>query len=79
MTRKGKGGGLRLSCDPGKTNLYEVIEYIEGAPYLSHCLLHRKSCAFSRNCGLRKCLGKMKEQIKETLSAVTIQDLAVSA
>lgn len=78
-TKKGKGGGIKLSRDPKTIDLYRVIELIEGPLHLSHCILHRKSCAFSRNCGLRRTLALAEQSLKKTLASRTIFDLAAGA
>ncbi|MBI5699885.1 Rrf2 family transcriptional regulator [Candidatus Saganbacteria bacterium] len=78
-TKKGKGGGIELACEPKTINLFDVIESVEGPLQLSHCILHRKSCAFSRNCGLRRTLALAEQTLKKTLASRTIYDLAAGA
>jgi Rrf2 family nitric oxide-sensitive transcriptional repressor len=78
ITRKGKGGGLKLAADPKKIDLAEVIEAIEGPIVLSDCLFHRKSCRFSKNCKFRKCLSGVRSKIYQLFSNTTIFDLVTS-
>ncbi|MFC1540630.1 RrF2 family transcriptional regulator [Candidatus Margulisiibacteriota bacterium] len=76
ITRKGKGGGLRLAVDPKQINLAEVIEAIEGPLVISECIFHRETCCFSGECKVRKCLSRIRYQLQETLMNTTIHDLA---
>jgi Rrf2 family nitric oxide-sensitive transcriptional repressor len=75
ITRKGKGGGIRLSADPRKINVAETIEAVEGPIVISDCLLHRACCRFSAKCRARKCLGALRARMLEVLAATTIHDL----
>ncbi|MBU0672508.1 MAG: Rrf2 family transcriptional regulator [Candidatus Margulisbacteria bacterium] len=77
ITRKGKGGGLRLAVDPKKINLAQVIEAIEGPIMINKCLFHSQSCRFSRKCKVRKCLGGVQGKIQEMLASTTIFDMAL--
>ena len=76
VTKKGKGGGIKLSKPASKINLAEVYEAIEGPLCLSDCLFHRKSCRFSKKCKVRKCLGKIQRQINRMLAQKNIMELA---
>ena len=78
ITKKGKGGGLRLAVDPKKINLAEVMEAVEGPVMINDCLLNKKSCRFSGKCKARKCLGAVKNQINQMLMKTTIHDIALS-
>lgn len=78
ITRKGKGGGLRLARDPKKIDLAEVVEAIEGPVVISDCIFHRESCRFSAKCKARKCLGQVRSSIQNILSKTTISDLVPS-
>ncbi len=76
ITRKGKGGGIKLSKSASKITLAEVYEAIEGPVCLNDCLFHRKSCKFSKKCKVRKCLGQIQKKIRDMLSEQNIMDLA---
>jgi Rrf2 family protein len=77
LTRKGRGGGLRLAVDPKKINLVQVIESIEGPLVVSECILNRKTCKFSGKCKARKCLASVRNKINQILVNTTISDLAL--
>jgi Rrf2 family nitric oxide-sensitive transcriptional repressor len=76
ITRKGKGGGLRLAADPKKVNLAEIIEAVEGPLVISDCIFHRETCCFAAECKVRKCLSRIRYQLQEMLVNTTIFDLA---
>lgn len=75
ITKKGKGGGIRLALDPKKIDLAEVIEAVEGPIVISDCILHKSSCCFGKNCRVRTCLDKLRQKMLAVLSATTIYDL----
>lgn len=76
ITRRGKGGGLKLAVDPKKINLTEVIEAVEGPIVINECIFNRERCRFSKECKVRKCLSRVRYKIHEILSATSILDLA---
>ena len=78
ITRKGKGGGLKLAKAPGKINLAEVIEAVEGPIALSNCVFNRKCCRFSGKCKVRECLGTVQAKVHDMLAAKTIADVVCS-
>ena len=75
LTRKGKGGGLKLAMNPKKVSVADIIEAIEGPIVVSECILHKKSCRFSGKCQARKCLSQLRQQMQKTLQATSIYDL----
>lgn len=77
LTRKGKGGGLRLGINPKKINLAQVVEAVEGPLVISECIFNRESCCFSKKCKVRKCLASVRDQMRQTLARTTISDLAL--
>ena len=78
ITRKGKGGGLKLAVDPKKISIMDIVETIEGRMMLSNCLLHKESCRFSKKCKFRKCVGWVQNKMMDMLSKQTIYDMVVS-
>jgi len=76
ITRRGKGGGLKLAKDPNQISLAELIEVIEGPVVISDCIFHREDCKFSSTCKARKYLMWARSQFLENLSAKSIFDLA---
>ncbi len=77
LTKKGRGGGLRLGVDPRKINVAQVIEAIEGPIVISECILNRRACKFTNKCKARKCLAGLKLKMFKMLSDTSIADLAL--
>ncbi len=75
ISRKGKGGGIKLAVDPGQINLAQVIKAIEGPIIISDCIFNRKNCRFGESCKMRRCLYNVRYKIEEILSKTTILDL----
>ena len=75
VSKKGKKGGIKLALDPQQISLKEVVEAVEGPVTISDCIFHRKSCRFSEQCKLRKCLYSVRYRIEEILAKTTIHDL----
>lgn len=75
LTRKGRGGGLKLAKDPKKINLAEVIEAVEGPMMLNKCLFNRKNCRFSLKCKVRECLGVVQRTMRDLLASKTIFEM----
>ncbi|MBI5700395.1 Rrf2 family transcriptional regulator [Candidatus Saganbacteria bacterium] len=75
ITRKGKGGGLKLALDPRKVNLAEVIEAIEGPLVISDCIGKNKFCIRSSKCKIRKCFKTVRDKILELLQETSIHDM----
>jgi len=76
LTKKGKGGGLKLATDPREISLAEVVAAIEGPLVVSDCIFKRHICKFSSSCKVRVCLSMLRRQMDKILSGTTIYDLA---
>ena len=77
ITRKGKGGGLRLAADPKKIDLAEIVEVIEGPVIVNDCIFNKNNCRFSGKCKVRKCLSGVQKKIQDMLAETTISDMAL--
>ena len=75
ITRKGKGGGLRLARNPKHINLAEIVEIIDGPIMLSDCILNKESCCFGKKCKVRLCLAGIRAKMLKVLSKTKIGDL----
>jgi Rrf2 family iron-sulfur cluster assembly transcriptional regulator len=71
----GARGGFRLSRDPGRITLLEVIEAIQGQITLNRCLGRPKACGRQRVCSVRPRLGAIQETLMETLRQTRLSDL----
>ena len=71
----GPKGGFRLSKEPSKICLFEIIEVIQGPVNLSKCLLKRGACQRKRYCKISRKLGQLQEEIDDFLSGTTLGEL----
>ena len=78
LTRKGKGGGLKLAKNPKNISLAEIVELTEGPMTLNDCLFDHKNCSFSKSCKFRKYLGGVQSTMRKLFSDKTIFDLVAS-
>jgi len=71
----GVRGGFRLSRDPRRITLLEVVEAIQGKVSLNRCLVSTKACTRWRVCPARRRLGPIQETLREALRQTTLRDL----
>ena len=71
----GARGGFQLSRDPGRINLLEVIEAIQGKITLNRCLVSAKACNRQKACPVRPRLGQVQKTLLGTLQQTTLKDL----
>ncbi len=75
---RGPAGGVILEQDPGKINLREVIEIIDGPIGITRCLFRDRPCHDRSHCSLRGVWAKAQQHMLNVLEGVTIQELADS-
>lgn len=73
-SKKGKNGGVKLSIDPSKLKLLDVISYIDGARDYSKCMFGHKDCSLSLKCILENKCSILKNEIYDFLNSTTIRD-----
>jgi Rrf2 family protein len=74
----GPKGGFRMSRNPSKINLLEVIEAIQGALSLNRCMLGVDACPRKPTCPVRKKLARLQAYIGSYLGSITLSELAQS-
>jgi Rrf2 family cysteine metabolism transcriptional repressor len=74
---RGRGGGFRLAKAPHQISVLEVIETLEGSISLTRCIDSPTHCSRSAYCVVRDVWRKSSENLKETFSSITLQDLLV--
>ena len=75
---RGVGGGYQLAVDPGRLTLYRLIEMVEGPVGLNACVTGT-ACDLMTQCAPHDIWVLAQAQLRKTLEAVTIGDLAQSA
>jgi len=71
----GPTGGFRLSKDPSRISLLEVIEAIQGPIELNRCLLNVDACPRQPDCPVSKRLAELQKHIRRYLDSVTLDKL----
>lgn len=77
-SRRGRGGGFRLSRPPGEIAIYEIVELIEGSQPMSGCIFDGKTCHPEDPCPLHDEWVEMREEIIDFTRRNSIKALAGS-
>lgn len=75
---KGTHGGYELARDPSQITLKDVVDAVDGSPYvISRCISQGGECnrGASGCCAFQHEFAKISESINRQLSAVTFADL----
>ena len=72
---QGSRGGYRLLQPPAAVTMLQVIEAIIGEIYLNDCVARPASCANNPTCVVHRVWLKARDQLRETLGAVSFADL----
>jgi len=77
---RGAQGGYRLSREPGKITVYEVVRVLDGHLVPAVCVFETGpvigQCRRIQNCNLRGVWKKVQSRLEDTLKEVTLADLA---
>ena len=74
-SQKGMGGGFRLSLDPKKISLLDVVDPIEHISRWSGCILGRQSCSEENPCALHPRWKVVREHYIQMLQETTVAEL----
>lgn len=77
---RGAHGGMRLSIDPKKTSLLELVEAIQGPIFVASCDYsgaENGPCKFLPECRFNPVWCNADRMLKEYFSAVTLHDVVV--
>ena len=77
VSEKGMSGGYKISSDPKKINVFEIIEVLEGKIVVFHCLNKKGKnlCSSSNKCSASFVLSKVQKAVMETLKKIALNDL----
>jgi len=73
--KEGKGGGYRLSVNPKKITVKEIFNILGEPLYFTNCLNQHKSCPGDKNCKMKVVWQKVKRNIDQELSELSLADL----
>jgi len=71
----GAKGGFRLSKEPSKISVLQVIETIQGPVRLNRCLLSKDGCQRQRSCPVKPKLAKLQKSLSFDLDSITLDEL----
>lgn len=75
-SRRGSGGGYRLSRHPSQIKAREVVEALEGSILPVDCLEGNTLCKRASFCAAREVWQRVRRKIIEALEEFTLEDLA---
>ncbi len=73
-SRRGPGGGFRLSREAESISLLEILEAIDGPLIDCQCLLGRKKCLFS-GCAMDALVGHVNHQVRAFMATRSLKDM----
>ncbi|MBU1059762.1 MAG: Rrf2 family transcriptional regulator [Proteobacteria bacterium] len=73
--RQGSRGGYVLLKDPAEVTLLEVVEVMIGEIYLNDCVGRPETCVASKRCAVHRIWEEARNQLRQTLGAVTFAQL----
>ena len=74
--RQGPKGGYALLAKPEDVSLLQVVEVMIGEISLNDCVDRPQSCTVSKSCSVHKVWARARDQLRETLGAVSLAELS---
>lgn len=74
---RGVKGGLRLTADPAKVSMLDVIEGVEGRICSSECMFAKRVCPKGA-CAFENITGVLEKQLRDYFSNTTIASLCAA-
>jgi len=74
-SERGKNGGFRITKDPSKIKLGQIIRITEGSLSIVNCVDDEKTCRRSKECIMRLIWTKVASAMDEVLYSITLQDM----
>ena len=71
-SRRGHGGGVRLSRSPSKISVLEIVEAVDGPHVFDRCLMGMEGCSDHRACPAHAYWKPMRMKIRAKLAATTL-------
>lgn len=75
VSQKGLGGGFRLSKEPEKISIYEVVESLEDMVRWSRCLMGRSQCSNSAPCRIHTRWKAIREKNLDFLKKINLANI----
>lgn len=75
-SRRGPGGGFKLSRRPELITLRDIVAAIDGLDQFMECVVGLKSCSEDAPCPLHSGWKEMREQILSSLETTTLAEMS---
>ncbi len=72
---RGSHGGYALAKVPSKITIKEIVDVLEGQPYLIECAKNNKICERSKLCPSQELWKNLETEIGNFLQGITLQNL----
>lgn len=74
-TRRGAGGGIKLTSSPGSVTIADIVKAVEGEIAINPCLREGFLCKDRPDCAVRDILQRAQDAMKNELSKESLADL----
>jgi Rrf2 family transcriptional regulator, iron-sulfur cluster assembly transcription factor len=75
---KGRGGGFSLARAAHEISLLHIVEAIDGAEVLDHCVVGLEKCNDQMPCAQHDLYKPIRQRLKDYMATTTLADLAAS-
>lgn len=72
---RGAHGGYILAKEPSQITIKEIVDVLEGRPYLIECTENDKICKKNELCPSQELWKNLENEISNFLQSITLQDL----
>ena len=73
---KGPKGGFKLEKNPGEITLFHVVDVVDGASFMTSCVLGFPECSSKNPCPVHFDWGHLRDRIYHMLAHKTILDFS---
>jgi len=74
-SKRGPGGGFRLTRSPAEVDLLEVVTAMQGPLRVNRCVIGLDACERSAACPLRPTWMRIQDDLEEGLRGATLADM----
>jgi len=74
-SEQGPFGGYRVSKEPGRISILDILEAVQGPISLNACFEEPDVCGNVQMCALRKRLGEFQKEMNEWFGGIMLSDL----
>ena len=75
VSSRGVVGGFKLSRQPEKITLREILEATEGPICVNLCVVDSKACDLVKTCAAHKVWLKVRRSVNDILDQITLRDV----